>query len=984
MEYLLGTLALAVALRSLLKQGSLQRRQRTLTDELEQARLAFMAMQQRLAWLENSPNWAPQNTFTPASPTPGQDGETAPAPTDAAPSADKPDKLDEPTRLAPDAATHITPTAHELASQAPSPPPTPAPAMALETWLGARGAALLGAALLVLAGLYFFRYSIEHGYLTPALRVGLGGLTGIVSIAGAERWVRRHHELLANGLAGAGIAILYITTWAAFDLYHLLGAAFATVALIAVTAGACALSAWRRSSVMATLGLLGGFATPVMLSTGEARPVALFGYLLLLDVALLALARRHRWPGLALACLVGTAGYQWAWSVAAMGPEALVGGMAVFALFATTFAVGTHCLQDALWRITRVLAIAVPFGFALFLGAGAVVATSLPWLLAYLGILLTGAFVLTRLDHSAIGPVASLTAYGVIALWLGGHPVEATSAEVAVRLTGFTGALSLVAGAIGLLPGLRTQAEDLAAGHARHRAASPTVVAWGLGGLTLIAATTVATPVVGLMAMTALAAGLIGWGRLGRRPTVGAVALGVFGLASAIRLAFETVGGHAATWMVGSVLATGALALGVMSRIDRDDDAPEFGALAAPILGPLAVTFVAGEVALGTLAFAVFGLVALALVTLSRHGRTAIVPTATTLGALTFAARVEAGEGPPAVAAVMVLLGLGHLWPALMPAALRRGGDTWRAAGIGAALGLPILIATWNAQWGSAALGAPALLTSAAAGITLVAAEVRGPKDARSQALAREWLGGVGFVAMFLAITLQLSGLGLTVGYTLLGLGTASVWRRHPHGGVALLSAAVFALVFGRLLFDPSVLTYAPRSGAVLFNWIAVAYGLPLTAALGARRLLRSSEHPLIHAIGTFLGAGAVILGFCWLNLTIVDAFATGPSLTLSLEHRPGRDLTLSMGWALYALLLLGMGLRSDRRAPRTVGLGLMVLTSAKVFFVDLAHLEDLYRVSSLVGLSLALIAVSLGYQRLVAKGLGSAAGPEPAPPSSR
>ncbi len=977
MEYLLGTLALALALRSLMRLGRLDQKQQALTAELEQARLAFLAMQQRVAWLENSRAWAPQNTFTPPAPAAAPMSETSPPPVAERPSPEVP----APEAAAAEPKVPQPEPAEPSTDVAPTIPPTES-TMALETWLGARGAALLGAALLVLAGMYFFRYSIEHGYLTAPLRVGLGALTGTLSIVGAERLLRRRHELLANGLTGAGVAILYITTWAAFDLYHLIDAAMATVALIGITAAACALSAWRRSSVMATMGLLGGFATPVMLSTGEARPVALFAYLLLLDAGLLALARRHRWPGLALACLIGTAGYEWAWSIAAMGPDALAGGMIVFALFAAAFAVGTHRRNETLWRITRVLAVALPFGFALFLGAGALVTTSLPWLLAYLGLLLCGAFVLTRLDHPAIGPVAAVTAYGVVGLRLSGHPSEATSAPVAILLTAFTVGLSLIAGAIGLVPSLRAREEAEDERLARHQAASPTVLTWALGGLVLIATTTVASPVVGIVAMAALTGGLIVWGRLGRPSLVGAVSLGVFGLTTAIRLAFETVHGSSASWLVGSLLATTALTVGVMLR-DGQRRSPEASALAAPILGVLAVTFVVQDVSLGLLAFAVFGLIALALVTLTRHGRTAMLPTATTFGALAFAARVEAGEGLWAVAAVLAVLSVGHLWPAFMPAPLRREGDTWRAAGIGAALGLPILIAIWHAQWGSASLGVPALVSALATSLTLAAAEVTGPIDLRSKALAREWLGGVAFVALFLALTLQLSGLGLTVGYALLGLGTAALWRRHDHGGVAVIAASVFALVFARLLLDPGVLTYAPRSGVVLFNWIALAYGIPMAAALGARRLMQSSEHPLIGLVRSFLGGGAVVLGFCWLNLAIVDAFATGATLTLPLDHRPGRDLTLSIGWALYALVLLGVGLRTDRRAPRTVGLGLMVLTCAKVFFIDLAHLEDLYRVSSLVGLSLALIAVSLGYQRLVAKGLGPV-GAEPAPPSSR
>ena len=66
--------------------------------------------------------------------------------------------------------------------------------------------------------------------------------------------------------------------------------------MIAVT-GACTALAYRHASlVIAMIGLIGGFATPFLLSTGEDRPIALFAYILLLDACLLFVARRRGWP----------------------------------------------------------------------------------------------------------------------------------------------------------------------------------------------------------------------------------------------------------------------------------------------------------------------------------------------------------------------------------------------------------------------------------------------------------------------------------------------------------------------------------------------------------------------------------------------------------------------------------------------------------------------------------------------------------------
>jgi uncharacterized membrane protein len=76
--------------------------------------------------------------------------------------------------------------------------------------------------------------------------------------------------------------------------------------------------------------------------------------------------------------------------------------------------------------------------------------------------------------------------------------------------------------------------------------------------------------------------------------------------------------------------------------------------------------------------------------------------------------------------------------------------------------------------------------------------------------------------------------------------------------------------------------------------------------------------------------------------------------------------VTTSVAWAVYALILLAIGVRTRSSSMRWLSLGLLVITLGKVFLHDLGELEDLYRVGSLVGLAVSLIIVSLIYQRFV------------------
>ena len=73
------------------------------------------------------------------------------------------------------------------------------------------------------------------------------------------------------------------------------------------------ISIGHDSLFIALLGLVGGFATPALLSTGEDRPIGLFSYLLLLNAGLAWVAYKKRWPHLTIVSALFTAIYQWAW-----------------------------------------------------------------------------------------------------------------------------------------------------------------------------------------------------------------------------------------------------------------------------------------------------------------------------------------------------------------------------------------------------------------------------------------------------------------------------------------------------------------------------------------------------------------------------------------------------------------------------------------------------------------------------------------------
>ena len=240
----------------------------------------------------------------------------------------------------------------------------------------------------------------------------------------------------------------------------------------------------------------------------------------------------------------------------------------------------------------------------------------------------------------------------------------------------------------------------------------------------------------------------------------------------------------------------------------------------------------------------------------------------------------------------------------------------------------------------------------------------------------------MGFLSI--AIPLQLDKEWITLGWALQGLALTALWKRLDHAGLKYFALTLLAVVTVRLVANPEILDYHPSSSVPIFNWLMYTYLIPAAALLGSAWNLHELElerrlewEEPIYARGHPLGAiscslAVILVVFVWINLTIFDFFSTGSRLTISLEHMAARDLTLSLAWAVYALLLLGIGVSRNSVGLRWISLSFLVLTIGKVFLHDLGELEDLYRVGSLVGLAFSLIAVSLAYQRFVFRGSSS------------
>ena len=168
---------------------------------------------------------------------------------------------------------------------------------------------------------FFLKFAFDNQWIGPSARVSLAALAGVALLYVGERLRRRDLRSYAYVLSGGGLLILYLSVYAAYSLYHLIGHTPALLLMVAVTTTAVLLSVRLNALPVAILGLVGGFLTPVLLSTGVDNEVGLFAYVALLDAGVLAVAYFKRWRSLDFLSFAGTVAMTLGWAFKFFSPE---------------------------------------------------------------------------------------------------------------------------------------------------------------------------------------------------------------------------------------------------------------------------------------------------------------------------------------------------------------------------------------------------------------------------------------------------------------------------------------------------------------------------------------------------------------------------------------------------------------------------------------------------------------------------------------
>ena len=228
------------------------------------------------------------------------------------PSVGVTDSLDLPPPQPAPVAPQVTPPPKK--ERIPSPPPAPeASPLSLEMKLGTKWLNWVGIVMLLVGIGFFLKYAYDNAWIGPKGRLAIGILFGLVALGLGERFRRRDWSILFQVLTGGGLATFYLCIYFSFQVYRISDQTISMILAILVTVLAIVLAVANNAVPIVILALIGGFLSPVLLSTGVNRPYAFFTYIAILDMVAMGAAYFRRWRILDLLCFVGTVIMYFGW-----------------------------------------------------------------------------------------------------------------------------------------------------------------------------------------------------------------------------------------------------------------------------------------------------------------------------------------------------------------------------------------------------------------------------------------------------------------------------------------------------------------------------------------------------------------------------------------------------------------------------------------------------------------------------------------------
>lgn len=835
-------------------------------------------------------------------------------------------------------------------TEAPQPVATvPRQTESLESRLGARWAVWVGGIALALGGVFMVKYSIDAGLLSPAVRLTLAALFGLLLMAAGEVIRRRAVPVIANEfqnamipgiLTAAGAVTLFGVAYAAYGIYEYIGTGTAFVLLAAISLATVGLSL-LHGQALAGLGLLASLITPALVSSNEPRPWVLFGFLAIVWLATLLASRLRRWTVVPTLANVGIGLWGLVYVAAASPFEARPVAFILLVMIAGIGLIwpaaierepvaearevrdateGSEMLEPT-EATTRPRAVVGPWE-RLFVPPHAAISISAAIVVTMLALLLISPAV-----YAVRFPVAEFAVVVAALAALGAWRTTAVYPAVLSAVGAVAGVWSLTA-LSGVLAYLDPSLAD----------ALPAVVLPGR------------TAMITAMLLAALFVALGGFvlsRRLVAHPQYSTLWAGIAAVVpiALVAMSFLMTGNYAFDLPHGlfSLVAAAAL-LALADWLYRRESEAVARDMAAGLLVAGSFTFLVlalhawTDGLVTTLAIAVLG-TAYALATRIRTWP--ILPWMTGAAAVVVLGRI---------AWEPTIVGAGNLGTTPVFNALLPG------------YGIPAVLLAGSAYFLRSWPGTRVrnLLQALASLFVLLTLAI----------LVRHAMnGGV--------LDSAVPTLGEQSIYTLLAIGASAIFMsldmKSPspvfrYGGMGLGVLSMLSVLSAHLLglnpyFSGELLGRIP-----FFDLLLIGYLLPGLGYAGLAWYARD-KRPLPYVMA--LAVSGAVLAFAWASLTVRRVWQ-GENIADWKGFLQGETYTYSVVWLLLGVLLLVLGSRFHAKSIRIASAVLVFVAVLKVFLIDMSNLEGFLRALSFIGLGGVLIGIGLFYQKILS-GVGAA-----------
>jgi uncharacterized membrane protein len=172
--------------------------------------------------------------------------------------------------------------------------PKPISNLSIEKFIGENLISKIGIIITVIGVAIGAKYSIDRELISPVTRIILGYLMGI-GLLGLGFYLKKKYTNYSAVLVSGAMAIMYFITYAAYSFYHLFPLPTAFTLMVIFTLCTVYLAINYNNKIIALFGLVGAYAIPFLLSTGDGNVLILYSYMAIINIGILAISVQKYW-----------------------------------------------------------------------------------------------------------------------------------------------------------------------------------------------------------------------------------------------------------------------------------------------------------------------------------------------------------------------------------------------------------------------------------------------------------------------------------------------------------------------------------------------------------------------------------------------------------------------------------------------------------------------------------------------------------------